>query len=354
MPAAKTAAKKTPPARKPAAKKPVAAKPAAAQSAALVNKVSKPPVAQTAMAKRAPAKRLRWPGPLADMPSDQRNFTLALIASLLIHAVVLSIHFKLPEAIAKVTDSALDIVLVNSRHKDRPVNAQARAQANLDGGGNTDQDRIAATPLPASEQVREGNDISEAQRRVQQLEEEQRRLMTRLRGDRALPSDAHRNEAQSPQQPKFSGYDLVDRALAIARLEGQIEKQLDDYNKRPKKKFIGARTQEYLPAQYLEDWRQKVERIGNLNYPEEARGRFYGSLTVYIEINSEGEMIRSEVTRSSGKKVLDEAALRILRLAAQGGFGRFPAQLKEQSDILAFARVWSFTQGDQMTDKAAK
>lgn len=288
------------------------------------------------------------------MPADQRNFTLALAASLLIHAVVLSIHFKLPEAIAKVTDTALDIVLVNSRHKDRPVNAQARAQANLDGGGNTDQDRIAATPLPASEQVREGKDISEAQRRVQQLEEEQRRLMTQLRSDRPLPSDAHRNEAQSPQQPKFSGYDLVDRALAIARLEGQIEKQLDDYNKRPKKMFIGARTQEYLPAQYLEDWRQKVERIGNLNYPEEARGRFYGSLTVYIEINSEGEMIRSEVTRSSGKKVLDEAALRILRLAAQGGFGRFPAQLKAQSDILAFARVWSFTQGDQMTDKAAK
>lgn len=332
--------------------------PAKAQPKARAKQPAPPRQQPVLMRKTFPARRSRWrwrwPGPLAAMPADQRNFTLALAASLLFHAVVLSIHFKLPERIARATDSALDIVLVNSRHAGRPDKAQVRAQANLDGGGNTDQDRIAATPLPPSQQVRDGNDISEAQRRVHLLEEEQRRLMTALRSVRSVAPDNRRIETQPQEAPAVSGADLVDRALAIARLEGQIEKQIDEYNKRPRKKFIGARTQEYLPAQYLEDWRQKVERIGNLNYPEAARGRFYGSLTVYIEINSEGEMLRSEVTRSSGKRVLDEAALRILRLAAQGGFGRFPPQLRAQTDVLAFARVWSFTQGDVMSDKAVK
>ena len=307
------------------------------------------------MRKVFPSRRQsRWPRFLADMPADQRNFTLALAASLLFHAVVLSIHFKLPEKLGRITDNALDIVLVNSKHASHPDKAQARAQTNLDGGGNTDQDRIAATPLPPSQQVREGTDISEAQRRVQQLEEEQRRLMTSLRSTQSVAPDKRRTDAQAAQTPAVSGADLVDRALAIARLEGQIEKQIDQYNKRPKKIFVGARTQEYVAAQYLEDWRQKVERIGNLNYPEEAKGRLYGNLLISIEINSEGELIDTEIRRSSGQKVLDEAALRILRLAAQGGFGKFPPALLQQGTVLSFSRVWSFTQGDVMSDKAGK
>ena len=282
------------------------------------------------------------------MQPPQRHLTLALTASLLIHAVVLSIHFKLPDALAKATDKALDVILVNSKHAQRPTHAQARAQANLDGGGNTDEERMVATPLPPSPRVRAGDDIVEAQRRVQELEAEQQHMMTRLMADKPVNSAPKRAEPMPPQIASASGLDLATRALAIARLEGQIDKQTDDYNKRPRKLFIGARTEEYAAAQYLEDWRQKIERIGNLNYPEEARGRFYGSLSIYIEINRDGDLVRSEIRRSSGQKVLDQAALRILRLAAQGGFGQFSEEMKRQTDILAFARVWSFTQADQM------
>ncbi|HEY6896751.1 MAG TPA: TonB family protein [Rhodocyclaceae bacterium] len=279
------------------------------------------------------------------MDSNQRNLTVALLISFAFHALLLSIHFSFPGALEQVTERALDVVLVNAKHRNRPDRAQAKAQANLDGGGNTDLERRATTPLPPSADTREGNDLVSAQQRVAELEAAQRQMMTRLKSEKAVTSNPQQ-EDKLPPQTTVNGLDLANRAMAIARLEAQIDKQLDDYSKRPRKKFIGARTEEYLPAQYIEDWRQKIERVGNLNYPEAAKGKLYGSLVVYIEIRSDGELERAEIQRSSGHKLLDEAALRILRLAAP--YGRFSAELKRQSDILAFARVWTFTQSDQL------
>ncbi|TWO79759.1 energy transducer TonB [Denitratisoma oestradiolicum] len=276
------------------------------------------------------------------MDPNQRNLTLAIGLSLLVHALLLSVHFTFPGALDRVTERALDVVLVNSKHARKPSQAQARAQANLDAGGNTEQARRATTPLPPSAQARIGDDLVQAQQRVNQLESQTRELVTRSRGERVF--NVGRNSSEPMPAVAAPGMDLYTRSMAIARLEAQIDKQMDDYNKRPRKKFIGTRTEEYLPAQYLEDWRQKVERIGNLNYPEAARGKLYGSLVVYLEINSEGKLERAEIQRSSGHKLLDEAALRILRLASP--FARFPDSLKSQFDILAFARTWSFTQAD--------
>ena len=284
---------------------------------------------------------------IAAMLAGMTPLSMAITASLLIHAVILSLHFKLPDALARATDSVLDIILVNSKHAHKPAHAQAKAQTNLDGGGNTAEERIATTPLPPSKQRREGDDVAEARRRVQELEAAQRRMMTRAKADKSVTTNTRSSQSPSPQMtPEVSGLDLATRSLAIVQLEGQIERNLDAYNKRPRKLFIGARTEEYVPAQYLEDWRQKVERVGNLNYPEAAKGKLYGSLLVYIEINSDGDLVRAEVQRSSGHKLLDAAALRILRLAAP--YGKFSAELKRQADILTFARTWTFTQADQL------
>lgn len=291
-------------------------------------------------------KPIAWPGPLARMDPSSRHFTLALGASLLLHAVLLSIHFRLPEALMLAKDHALDVVLVNSKSAHKPQDAQARAQANLDGGGDTEEQRLARTPLPALQKTREGNDPSEAQRRIAELEKQQKKLLTQAKSRQSVLIDAKQADATPVLERNISGLDLRASAMAIARLEAQIDRQLEEYNQRPRKKFIGARTEEYLPAQYIEDWREKVERIGNLNYPEAARGKLYGNLTIYIEIRSDGELERAEIHRSSGYKILDEAALRIVRMGAP--YGGFPAQLKRQIDILSFARVWSFTRSDEL------
>lgn len=286
-----------------------------------------------------------WPEPLSRMDPARRGFTLALIASLAFHAVLLSIHFKLPDKVSRVTKETLEVVLVNAKSARKPDKAQARAQANLDGGGNTDENRRARTPLPASQQVQPGDSLLEAQRRVQELEVQQQKLLTQAKGGKAIQADTRRSEEQ-PEQASVRGADLAQSALAIARMEAQIERQIDEYNKRPRKKFIGARTEEYIAAQYLEDWRLKVERIGNLNYPEAAKGRLYGNLLLYVEIKADGSLESVEIRRSSGHKVLDEAAKRIVRMSAP--YGSFPAELKRQTDIVAFARTWVFTRADQL------
>jgi len=286
---------------------------------------------------------LAWPGPLAAMPAAQRPLTLALIVSLFLHALLLSLHFGLPEALNLAKDRALDVILVNSKASSRPEKAQALAQSRLDGGGNTNESRIASTPLPAAQKTREGNDLAEAQRRVAELERKQQEALTLARGAFSIKAEAQHSEAQS-QGP--SGFDLFNSALAIARLEGQISRNIEEYNKRPRKKFIGARTDEYRFAQYVEDWRQKVERIGNLNYPESARGRLYGRLVITVIIKSDGSLERVEVNQPSAHRLLDDAARRIVQLAAP--YAAFPPDISRDTDIIEITRTWAFTSADTL------
>ena len=291
---------------------------------------------------------LAWPPPLDRLDPDRRNLTVAVAVSLVLHAILLSIHFKLPEALNKATEQALDVILVNAKTKNRPAKAQAKAQANLDGGGNTDDNRRAKTPLPVSPEVREGNDVREARQRIAQLEAEQQQMMTRLHSQKAIASDPRRHE-ETPAPPKPaapSGTDLAAAAMNLARLEGQIARNLEEYNQRPRKKFIGARVEEYRFAQYVEDWRLKVERVGNLNYPTAARGRHYGSLVLTVVIKSDGSLDRVEVNRPSGQKVLDDAARRIVEMAAP--YPPFPDAIRRDTDILEITRTWSFTTSDRL------
>ena len=292
-----------------------------------------------------PARAVALPAFLARMPPHQRNLTLALIVSLVCHAVVLSIQFKLPQRIGAGVERALDVILVYSKHSTRPDMAQAKAQTNLDGGGDTVEERRAKTPLPPSLRTREGNDLMEAQRRVAELEAMQQKVLTQTQAAKAALAKRS-GEAAAPEVPVPSGADLASTAMAIARIEGQISRQLDEYNQRPRRKFIGARTQEYRFAQYVEDWRQKIERIGNLNYPSAARGRHYGSLVVTVIIRANGDLDRVEINRTSGTRILDEAAERIVRLAAP--YAAFPDAIRRDTDLLEITRTWTFSRGDRL------
>ena len=287
-----------------------------------------------------------WPAFLAAMEPSRRNLTLALGTSLALHAVLLSIHFKLPEAIGKASERALDVILVNSKSASKPVAAQAKAQTNLDGGGNTDEDRRAKTPLPPSRKDAEGDSIKEAQKRVTELETQQQQLLTQTTSTKPISADKRTKDAAPLTAPGISGADLASSALAIARIEGQIARQVEDYNQRPRKKFIGARTEEYRFAQYVEDWRQKIERVGNLNYPEAARGRLYGSLVLTVIIKSNGELERVDINRSSGKRLLDEAAQRIVQMAAP--YAVFPESIRRDTDVIEITRTWTFTNADRL------
>jgi len=283
----------------------------------------------------------------AQLDRPSRNFTIALAVSLLLHAILLSLHFRFPDALSHAKERALDVVLVNSKSASKPLDAQARAQANLDGGGNTDENRRAATPLPVLKQTqREGESVAETQRRVAEMEKQQR-LMTQAKNAISVQNNTGKTDPRlSPTTTPVSGLDLASNAMAMVRIEAQIDRNIDEYNKRPRKRNFGARVEEYRFAQYVEGWRQKIERIGNLNYPESARGRLFGSLVLTVAIRSDGSAERIEINRPSPHKLLDEAALRIVRLASP--FAPFPPDIRRDTDIIEITRTWSFTNADKL------
>ncbi|MDD5329406.1 MAG: TonB family protein [Sulfuricella sp.] len=272
--------------------------------------------------------------------------------SVALHGIALvGVTFKPPDMKKSASAATLEVVLVNSKSAARPLKADALAQSNLDGGGNTDADRHAKSPLPVMDQRQADADLAQRQRRVSRMEQQARALMTQVKA-------THRIE-QAPVSPKPveapgelpTAADLVSRSLAMARLEAQIDRDQDAYQKRPKRNFVGARTRETRFARYAEDWRIKVEKVGNLNYPEEARRKkIYGSLQLLVNIKADGSVESIEIRHSSGHKELDEAAKRIVNLAAP--YAPLPEDIRKDTDILGIVRTWTFTRADQL-DTAA-
>ena len=285
-------------------------------------------------------------------PSNDRVLGAALGLSIALHVVALGVHFKLPDpAHWKAENQPLEVVLVNARTKERPAKADVLAQANLERGGNVDQDRRAKTPLPVTEPHKPGKDLAQAERRVQQLEAQQQRLITQAQESaRKMPAETPKAAPAQEPAPRPNGRDLADLSLAAMRLQAQVDRQIEEYQKRPRKKFIGANAREYRFAQYEEDWRVKVERVGTLNYPAEARGKHYGHLRLTVTIRPDGSVESIELDRSSGLKVLDAAAFKIVRMATP--FAAFPADIRRDTDLLVITRTWFFGQGDKIWTEA--
>jgi len=271
----------------------------------------------------------------------------AFAISLTLHGLLLLIQFRLPDS-KPVRDKGLEVVLVNTRHAKAPDKPDVLAQANVDGGGNTEQNVRPSTPLPPQPTRRDGDALVEAKRRTPEPVRDQKQVITREKAPAKVAAAPKKVEQPVPQAepPQVSGLDLLDSAAAVARLEAQVDRDLQELAKRPRKKFIGARAQEYRFAQYVEDWRQKVERVGTLNYPDAARGKLYGSLLLSVSIRADGSVEKVGVQRSSGHKVLDEAAVRIVKMAAP--YAPFPPDIRKDYDIIEITRTWKFERSDRV------
>ncbi len=277
----------------------------------------------------------------------------ALALSFLLHlAVLFGVTFEFPAPDFNRIATSLEVVLVNSKTENKPVDTQLLAQSNLDGGGNIDENRHAKTPFPIIPRNKPAVDHLIADEKVKKLEPKEQQLMTALQSEVIIPltdTDQTQPEKQ-PEQPDAT--DLLQRSLDIARLKAQIAEDHEAYQKRPKRKFVGARTTEYRFARYVEDWRLKVERIGNLNYPEDAkRQKLYGNLQLTVGIRADGSLESIGINRSSGVKILDDAAIRIVRLAGRNGFAPFPPDISRDTDILHITRTWVFARSDTLTSQ---
>jgi protein TonB len=244
---------------------------------------------------------------------QDRVLGAALGISIAFHALLMAVHFQLPDSLRwKPSAQPLEVVLVNAKTRERPSRAELLAQANLDRGGNVDERRRARTPLPVTEPKNPGKDLASAQRRPRELEVQQQQLLAQPNESQArVPKSAERQAPNDEQGGQASGRDLADLALA-----------------------------------YEEDWRVKVERVGTLNYPAEARGKLYGNLRLTVTIRPDGTVESIELDRSSGLKVLDAAAFKIVRMATP--FAAFPPNIRRDTDLLVITRTWFFGQGDKI------
>jgi len=273
---------------------------------------------------------------------------LALLASAAVHGMVLSTQFvQINPNLFEDPNLPLEVVLVNAMSTDSPLNPDALAQVNLAGGGNTDEDRRLKSPLPASPKTQTGSEEEVLQTRVAELEQRAKALLSQLQPDAQLQerppepiTDASQLNLQAREMAQL-------QAREMAQLQASISQQWDEYQKRPKRAFVGANVRVYAFARYVEDWVTKVERVGNVNYPEAARRQgIYGSLRLTVSIFADGRIESVEVDRSSGSRILDAAAIRIVELAAP--YAPFPEEMRKKADILSITRTWTFTRSDKL------
>jgi protein TonB len=272
---------------------------------------------------------------------------LALLASAAVHGMMLSTQFmQVNPRLFEDPNLPMEVVLVNAKSMESPLSPDALAQVNLAGGGNTDEERRLKSPLPASPKTQTGNEDVALQARVAELEQQAKTLLSQLQPNGQLQQ---RPQAAPPKppQPALDASQLEQQAREMVQLQARISQQWDEYQKRPKRAFIGANVREYAFARYVEDWVTKVERVGNVNYPEAARRQgIYGSLKLTVSIYADGRIEAVEIDRSSGSKILDTAAIKIVELAAP--FAAFPDDMRKKADILSITRTWTFTRSDQL------
>jgi periplasmic protein TonB len=283
---------------------------------------------------------------------QNRFLSIAFAASALVHIALLAVRFVAPESFQfKPADPGLEVILVNSKHDRAPVKAEALAQANLDGGGQAESGR-SKSPLPDMGRTNDGDGLKAIQRRIAELEQQQRMLAQVNKKSKA--TTAPMNEQTKAAAQPTNGTDAVESAREILRREAEISKRIEDENKRPKKTFISPSTREVGYAMYFDNVRQRIEKFGTLNFPQKDGRKLYGELTVSIAIFQDGQIYKRErddgitVERSSGNPALDEAAKRIVRRAAP--FGAFARNMRssDRDDVWVMTTRFKFTRDDAL------
>lgn len=279
-------------------------------------------------------------------PGDRLGATFAF--SLIAHGVLaLGVGFTIDDPAPLVP--TLDIILTQTRSDRTPKQADFLAQSSQQGGGESETPERPREPQPAP--VPKPDDglapaPIEASAPVPQPDVRQAVLTTTQPAERRVD---RRDLTPSPPKPLPSSRELIERSLEMARLAAELERQTAAYAKRPKRKFVSASTQEYEFASYMRAWVARVERIGNLNYPDDARRRnLLGQLVLTVAIRRDGTVESIDIVQPSGYPVLDEAATRTVRLAEP--FAPLP-ETREKIDVLHITRTWQFLPGNVMRNQ---
>lgn len=280
---------------------------------------------------------------------------LTLFVAISMHAVaILGVGFtmekpkKLPPA-----DRTLEIVVVHNKSTlKKPEKADFLAQHSQEGGGNKDKAERPTTDSlqPITKRANKPNQVNTpAMPQADPVASKKKKLVN-------TKAESKRKTRDAPNKPKKKIKTLDTAQLLastdkeISRLTAELNRKTKAYAKRPRRKFVSASTREYKYSNYLDAWRRKVERIGNINYPDEARRKkLYGKLVLLVSLRADGTIYEIDVRRSSGHKLLDDAAIRIVRLAAP--YAPFPTEIRKETDVLDITRTWQFLSSNRLMAK---
>ncbi len=271
--------------------------------------------------------------------SDRLGFTLFLALALHV-IVILGVGFTKSDANQSESLPSLDIILANTKSPEKPDKADFLAQTNQKGGGNQEEKARPSAPISAQTPINNQGLSKQTQKnkRSNIIKLEKIYYVNRREADRKI-EQAKITDRKKPQNKSRQNIEL--QRLQIANLRAEIRQLVKNYARRPREITLTANTREAVEAGYLAQWVNKIEHIGNLNYPAEAElKKIDGNLRLNVRINSAGKVIDIRVTRPSGKQILDQAARRIVRLAEP--FAPFPERMKEKADQVVIVRTWEF------------
>ncbi|MEJ2618720.1 MAG: energy transducer TonB [Candidatus Thiodiazotropha sp.] len=267
---------------------------------------------------------------------------IGLFIATALHAfVILGISFKpVDPSKPEFRQQSLEVVVVRQPTEQPKEDQEADylAQVSQSGGGEKREQEKPQVPEPPALPL-----AAQTPPAMQQAVN-QNQPLTVEQSEQQAPVDS----ANMERQPLPSASQLLNsKKMEIARLTAELERRSEAYAKLPKRKVVSASTKEYKYASYLDAWRRKVERIGNLNYPDQAKkDRLYGNLVLHVAVKSDGSIEEINVRQSSGHKILDDSAIRIVRLAAP--FSPFPNEIRKETDILDITRTWQFLRSGKL------
>lgn len=275
--------------------------------------------------------------------------SLAMAAGLAIavHAAVIGlVHFDLLDRGDDTAPSSLDVILVQWATREAPEEADFLAQVSQRGSGDSQEAERPSEPAPPSREQPQALEAREAAEPepVESAPEVPETLL--VDGPERVPTPFELEDQPETERP--DARQLIDETRAVARVAPDRLSESRDFAERPRRKFISANTREHLYAAYMRSWVAKVERVGNMNYPEAARRRnLSGSLVLSVDVLEDGSVSRIRVLRSSGHDVLDEAAVRIVRLSAP--FSDLPEEIRREVDVLTITRTWQFSRHGRLS-----
>ena len=288
------------------------------------------------------------PMPAPPVIGESTRLGATVVLSVLLHAmVILGIGFAVEDA-APVMPT-LDVILTQTKSALTPAQADFLAQAANQGGGEHDKSTRPTAPQagPLPQPI---DGLAPRQLRAQTPAPSpppDARVISSTNARETMPSPQPRQEIEVTPLPP--GQEKIDRDIEMARLAAEIQLRSQQYAKRPKRKFVSASTREYAWAQYLRGWVDRVERVGNLNYPDEARRRRIGGLVVIsVAVRRDGSVENTRIVQSSNIPMLDNAALRIVKLSEP--FAPLP-RTQDDPDVLHVTRTWQFLPGGELVDR---